>query len=858
MLNYIKKHNILEILGYITILLIIFLVHYVNLFQYPYYENDEGAYVSQAWSIIKFNSLAPYTYWYDHAPFGWFLIAFFSKILGGFYTLGTAINTGRAMMMFLHIVSSFFVIQIVKKSTKSTLAGFVAALAFSVLPLANYFQRRVLLDNILMFWFLPAFYLLLDTKLKIRNLIVSAVLFAIAILSKESGVFFIPGVLYLILTGLHKTQRIVGLIIWTGFFASVIAIYPMLAILKTELLPSTDKVSLLETLSFQATRGDNKAFWIAGSDFMRAYESWITRDMGSVYLLIVLISLSFLLTIFFWRNRIWTGTFLLLVCYLYYLLRGKIVLELYIIPLFPVVGILTGFMVARIFSFSDMIQKYLKSLFFVVISSLLLFLQIVINPVAFFKNETIQYNSAVTWIRNNLPADTKIVVDGGVLLELRDSKDGKEKVYQNADWYWKTDLDPDVRTKKLNDNPENIDYILATFQYYNDISSGALPFNQKALNESKQVIDFSEGGITSTIFQVVQNKELILKNTWQKYKETFLIDGNRVIDPQSKNTTSEGQSYALLRALWSDDMTTFDNVWRWTKTNLQIREKDKLLAWRKLENGTVELENATDGDIDVSLALLLASKKLKNINPTISQLYQNEGTLIIQDIWKNRVVRLGDKLAVLPFTSTKEKGYEIINASYFSPAHYRVFAEFDKANQWSNLAFDSYQILNELHKNHVLIPNWSKFNYSTGQYEDATETMNTPTANEFGYDAMRVYFRVLMDDKWFARGEAKEFLGTAVGFFEKEYKNNGLIKSSYNSKGEAIENYESTAMDSAAYAVLEGSKSKLSGQFWRQKFIERVDLKNQLFDQNNNYYNQNWGWFAFANNIGMVKKDFVE
>jgi endo-1,4-beta-D-glucanase Y len=856
MIIFLKNRKILEIIGYIIVLGSIFLVHSINLFQYPYYENDEGTYISQAWAIIKLNSLAPYTYWYDHAPFGWILIAFLSKILGGFYTFGTAINTGRVMMLILHMFSSFYIIKIVKKTSHSILAGFIAALFFSVLPLSNYFQRRVLLDNILVFWFLPAYYLLLEPKLKIRNVIFSAILFSTAILSKETGIFFIPAILFLIYTGLGRHQKAFGFVTWIGFFSGVIALYPLLAILKTELLPSSDKVSLLQTLLFQASRGDNKLFFIQGSDFMRTYSAWISRDPASVYIIIGAIIVSFLFFLFNIKKRIWTSSILLLCGYLYFLLRGKIVLEFYIIPLFPITSILVGLMVERIFSFVKQCGYVFKFIVSIAMITSLFYIQLVVNPDALYKNETRPYEKATSWIKNNISTEKKLVIDNGIWMELHDSQSGKEKVFKNADYYWKSDLDPDIKVKKLYENPEEIDYIFATFQYYTDMESGSLPFNQKALNESKQIVDFSEGGITATIFQTIKNKKQILKNTWETYKKQFLVDSDHVVDPQAKNTTSESQSYALLRALWSDDLTTFDKVWRWTKSNLQIRKDDKLLAWKKTLDGKVDLENATDGDIDTALALVLASRKLEGLDMPLSESYKLEGLSIIQDIWKHRVITIGTKKALLPFSSMKDKGYEFLNPSYFSPAHYRIFAEIDSSSEWNNLAFDSYQILKEIGKNRVLVPNWTKFNYATGEFEDATQTMGNPSANEFGFDALRAYFRASLDAKWFNRQEAKDFLGTGVGFLESEYKNFGIIKSSYNAKGEVIENFESAAMDAAVHSILEGGGSKLAGKFWREKFIERVDINNQLFDQNNNYYNQNWGWFEFANKENLLKIKF--
>ena len=49
--------------------------HAWNMFEFPYYESDEGTYLAQAWSVFHLGQLAPYTYWYDHPPLGWLVIA---------------------------------------------------------------------------------------------------------------------------------------------------------------------------------------------------------------------------------------------------------------------------------------------------------------------------------------------------------------------------------------------------------------------------------------------------------------------------------------------------------------------------------------------------------------------------------------------------------------------------------------------------------------------------------------------------------------------------------------------------------------------------------------------------------------
>src|SRR5437660_312670 len=72
----------------------------------------------------------------------------------------------------------------------------------------------------------------------------------------------------------------------------------------------------------------------------------------------------------------------------------------------------------------------------------------------------------------------------------------------------------------------------------------------------------------------------LLTSSWEKYKQSFITNEGRSIDLSQNNiTTSEAQSYAMLRAVWVDDKQTFDRVNTYTNTHLK-RPSDHLYGWR--------------------------------------------------------------------------------------------------------------------------------------------------------------------------------------------------------------------------------------------------------------------------------------
>ena len=60
------------------LLLVVLTVQGWNIAGYPTVSDDEGTYLAQAWALQHGLGLAPYTYWYDHPPFGWMQIAVMS------------------------------------------------------------------------------------------------------------------------------------------------------------------------------------------------------------------------------------------------------------------------------------------------------------------------------------------------------------------------------------------------------------------------------------------------------------------------------------------------------------------------------------------------------------------------------------------------------------------------------------------------------------------------------------------------------------------------------------------------------------------------------------------------------------
>ena len=166
------------------------MAHGYNMFHYPLYVTDEGIYIQQAWSVLREARLSPYTYFYDHAPAGWLLSPAWVAVLPSqFQTFGSAIDTGRALMLVVHCRQHVPAL----RRDRAALGQPAGAPSwrpffFNVSPLAIFYQRQVLLDNLMVFWMLLALYLLTRADRRVVTADVApGIAFGLALLTKENA-----------------------------------------------------------------------------------------------------------------------------------------------------------------------------------------------------------------------------------------------------------------------------------------------------------------------------------------------------------------------------------------------------------------------------------------------------------------------------------------------------------------------------------------------------------------------------------------------------------------------------------------------------------------------------------------------
>ncbi|HET9242588.1 MAG TPA: GtrA family protein [Gaiella sp.] len=269
----------LEMVALGVVLLCVAVVHGWGMHVYPARFDDEGAYVSQAWAVMAEGELSHYTYWYDHPPVGWLQLVPLLWLAGGLERAPTAIAAGRELMLVVQLVSASLVFVWGRRLGFAPAMGLAAVVLFSLSPLALHWHRQVLLDNLAVMWLLAAFVLAVSPRGRLAAHAGAGCCFALAVLSKETTLLLLPALLYQLWQSADPRIRRYSFAMAGSLFAAVLAFYPLLALLRGELLPGEGHVSLWEGIAFQLfERAPSGSVFAEGTDARNVVEGWLQLD----------------------------------------------------------------------------------------------------------------------------------------------------------------------------------------------------------------------------------------------------------------------------------------------------------------------------------------------------------------------------------------------------------------------------------------------------------------------------------------------------------------------------------------------------------------------------------------------------
>jgi endoglucanase len=341
----------------------------------------------------------------------------------------------------------------------------------------------------------------------------------------------------------------------------------------------------------------------------------------------------------------------------------------------------------------------------------------------------------------------------------------------------------------------------------------------------------------------------VLESSWRAYVQRFIQDDGRVIDYSASDiSTSEGQAYAMLRAVWVGDRVNFDRTYQWALKNLNsgIRD-DHLWAWRWGKDphgkwGVTDKAFASDADQDAALALILAARVWND------EQYTQQARAMLQDLWAHGTVEVAGRRYLLAGDSLCKGTVCRINPSYYAPYAYRLFARLDGGSNWAALVDTSYDLLGIVSgfADTGLPPDWAQLNTRDGRI-----TRSSEKDSAFSYDAFRVYWRIELDRELFNEPRADEYLRKSLQWISVEWKKRQKLPAVIAPSGKPLVQYESLEMISALMCAMhdDAMQKKLAASY-----------SQGIWGDRDKYYLQNWAWFGtavyngFLGPIQMMKK----
>ncbi len=205
---------------------------------------------------------------------------------------------------------------------------------------------------------------------------------------------------------------------------------------------------------------------------------------------------------------------------------------------------------------------------------------------------------------------------------------------------------------------------------------------------------------------------------------------------ENDDTVSEGIGYGMLISLYMSSSNNntkkyFDGFYNYYKS---YRDNNGLMHWKISKLGDIlGLYSATDADLDVAMALILAARQWGN-NTGIN--YKEEALDLI-----NIIMEFDVEANTFVLTPGDAWGSgDIVNPSYIAPAYFSIFYQITGDEKWRSVLEKNYDILQYIYNRYAygLMPDWCK--------SDGTRS------EEYGYyyyyDACRVPWRIGPDYLW--------------------------------------------------------------------------------------------------------------
>ena len=447
-------------------------VHARGMYTSPARFDDEGTYTAYAWAVEYLHRLGHYTYWYAHPPLGQLQMALYDTVTNAFDRLPYAVATGRELALVCKVVAVVLLFRLARRLGFQRATAALAVLMFSLSPLAVYFQRTALLDNLVTPWLLAAFFFAASPRRSVVAAAGSAACFAIAVLTKETALLFMPSVVLLFWQHTDRRNRKFTATIFLTVVSLLGALYPLYALIKNELWAGPGHVSLQWAVQWQLfERVGSGSIFDPNSTAHSVVSTWLSLDRPSCLVCLAAIVPGLL----FRRTRAVALAFAIQVSSL---LRDGYLPYPFVIAMIPFAALTIAGVVDVLWQWSRLSERLprlvgpgrTESMVGVlartaagaaVLGGVAVFALTVAGPWRYGLQDLSTHDrdagksNALSWLESNTEPQQRIVVDDAFWVDLVRHGHPDKRVI----WFTKLDVDRDVALPKK-DAWRHIDYVV--------------------------------------------------------------------------------------------------------------------------------------------------------------------------------------------------------------------------------------------------------------------------------------------------------------------------------------------------------------------------------------------------------------
>lgn len=353
----------------------------------------------------------------------------------------------------------------------------------------------------------------------------------------------------------------------------------------------------------------------------------------------------------------------------------------------------------------------------------------------------------------------------------------------------------------------------------------------------------------------------VVKNLYDQWKQAYLFNPpnisnqlyvsynqDQTSDPKNAVSVSEGHGYGMIICAFMagydpQAQTLFDNLFRFYQSFPSVITAP-LMGWQQvlLNNEIVPNpkggdDSATDGDLDIAFALLLADKQWGSNNGPGSIDYLSYAKQIMSGILAGDVneevfsLKLGDWV-----DNDDDKYGKATRPSDFMLNHLRNFLAASGDSSWNLVMNKTYAIINELHNEFSpqtgLLPDFSEF--IDGKYVPADpDFLERGEDSSYSWNACRTPWRIATDYILSGDTRALNQLTTLNNWIRAKTKNDpAKIRSGYELDGTPLVTYGNLAFSTpfAVSAMINADNQNWLNSLWNFTTIDKPTSSANYFD----------------------------